>query len=285
MRRLAPIAAFALFLAVPLWAQHGGGHGGGGGGSHAGGFSGGHMGGGHAGFSAGHASGGHAFAGMRSSPSVSRSFSHTRPFSRPTFSSRAFNGRGPFLHDRFRDRFRDRGFRNNCFGFRCGAAYPWWGYDPWLWSDDSSYDQSYEQDLANANEMNQQSLEQQQMWRQEEADADQDIYARSVPSAPRATEPASAQPATPQPDTVLIFRDQHKQEVQNYAIVGHTLWNFAAQRTQKIPLADLDLAATVKANDDRGVTFRVPTANDVPAPPANMQGQPSAPAVKSSSSV
>ena len=64
------------------------------------------------------------------------------------------------------------------------------------------------------------------------------------------------------PATVLVFRDEHKQEVQNYAIVGQTLWNFAPQHTQKIPLAELDLAATIKANDDNGVTFRVPNVND-----------------------
>lgn len=306
MRRLMAITAFALFLAVPLWAQHGGGHAGGGG-SHGGGFGGGHSGGfgGHAGFTGGHVSGGHAFGGTRGNPGVSRTLSHTRSFSRPAFTSRAFNGRGPFLHDRFGDRFgdrdrfrdrerfrdrdffRDRGVFNNCWGWGCSVyGYPWWGYDPWLWSDDSSYDQSYEQDLANAREMDQQSLEEQRMRRQEEADGDQDLYARSAPSAPRTTEPASSQPTTPQPDTVLIFRDQHKQEVQNYAIVGHTLWNFAPQRTQKIPLAELDLAATVKANDERGVTFRIPAANDSPAaPPASMQGQPPAPAVHASSSV
>ena len=62
--------------------------------------------------------------------------------------------------------------------------------------------------------------------------------------------------ATP---TVLIFRDQHQKEVTNYAIVGQTLWNFTPQRKEKIPLADLDLAATVKANDDRGVPFSVPS--------------------------
>jgi hypothetical protein len=60
---------------------------------------------------------------------------------------------------------------------------------------------------------------------------------------------------------VLIFRDQHQQEVRNYAIVGQTLWSFGP-RTQKIPLADLDLAATTKINDDRGLTFRVPSANE-----------------------
>ena len=57
MRRLMPIAAFVLFLALPLWAQHGGGHAGGG---HGGGFS------GHAGFSGGHAGGGHVSGGMHS---------------------------------------------------------------------------------------------------------------------------------------------------------------------------------------------------------------------------
>jgi len=99
-----------------------------------------------------------------------------------------------------------------------------------------------------ANEMNQQSLDEQRMRRQD----DQDSYAQSAP-APRQPERTEALPAT-----VLVFRDQHKQEVQNYAIVGQTLWNFAPQHTEKIPLSDLDLSATAKANDDRGVTFRLP---------------------------
>lgn len=106
-------------------------------------------------------------------------------------------------------------------------------------------------------QMDQQSLEQQRMWHQEEEDGDQDAYA-----PPRRSQPAPAQessnPAPLTPPTVLVFRDQHKQDVQNYAIVGQTLWDFEPQRTQKIPLSDLDVQATIKANDDRGVTFRVP---------------------------
>ena len=267
MRRLMAIAAFALVFSLPLWAQHGGGgHGGGGG--HAG-FGGGHAGfsGGHAGFSGGHAgSAVHSFSGSRSAPGFSRSFS---PSARSGFS------RGPFLQDGFRGRngfrghpgFRN-GFRNNCRGFGCrGFIYPWWGYgyyDPWLWNwwdSDSSYDQDYNDNLAIANEMNQQSLEQQRMWRQEESDGDQDAYAprsHSPHPAPSAQDPAADPPSPILPPTVLVFRDQHQQEIQNYAIVGQMLWNFTSQRTQKIPLADLDLAATEKANDDRGVTFRIP---------------------------
>jgi ribosomal 50S subunit-associated protein YjgA (DUF615 family) len=82
---------------------------------------------------------------------------------------------------------------------------------------------------------------------------DQDYYARSSPAPARQDNSSEALPST-----VLVFRDQHKQEVQNYAIVGETLWTFAPQHTQKIPLDDLDIPATEKANDERGVNFRVP---------------------------
>lgn len=268
MRRLMAISAFAFALAVPMWAQRGGGGHGSFSGGHAGGF------GGHAAFSGGHVGGGGFAGGMRSGAGFSRGVTHS---SRATFSSR------PFLHDGFRgnnfhrgfhNRFRGRGFRN-CFGYGCwGYGYPWgyYGYyDPWWWDSGSSYDEDYERDRAIANDMNQQSLEEQQMLRQEQADGDRDLYSRSdlARSDPARSDPASkaapssqAQGAPIIPATVLVFRDQHQKEVQNYAIVGQTLWNFASPRTEKIALADLDLAATAKANDDRGITFRVPASNE-----------------------
>jgi hypothetical protein len=261
MRRLVVISAFALSLAVPLWAQHGGGHAGGHGGGFSGhgGFSGGHgsgFGDSHAGSGGGHIGGGHVFGGARSGPGVSRAFTHASSFSQRGFS------RGPYLHDRFRgSRFRTYGFRNNCYGYGCwrGYGYPWWYvgyYDPWWWwHDRSSYDEDREREIRLANEMNAQSLEEQRMLRREEAEGDRDLYAQSAP-APREAESSPAQPAT-----VLVFRDQHQREVQNYAILGQTLWSFAPQRTEKISLADLDLAATTKANDDRGLLFRLPSAS------------------------
>jgi len=66
------------------------------------------------------------------------------------------------------------------------------------------------------------------------------------------------EPVAAQPLTVLVFKDGHQSDVLNYAIVGDTLFDFAAGRTRKIPLADLDLKATQKANDDRGVDFQIP---------------------------
>jgi len=239
MPRLTAITAFALCLAVPLWAQQGGGHGGGGhGGGHAAGFA------GHAGFSGGHMGAGHFSGGVHSGSGFTR---------------------GPILHSGFRngfrgDRFRSNGFRNNCFAYGCrgGYGYPWVGYyDPWWWWDSGSTYQSYDQDYDRqmAADMNQQSLAEQQMLRQE-ADGDRDLYARSSPQPSAAPETEA-----PQPATVLVFRDQHKQEVQNYAIVGQTLWAFNGHRTARIPLSDLDLTATAETNDERGLSFRIPAAS------------------------
>ena len=258
------ITAFALFLAVPVWAQRGGGGHGGFGGGHAGGF------GGHAGFSGGHVSSGHIGGshfsnGMRSAPGFSRGL---------TRSAHAGFANDPFLHNGFHghhgfhgSRFGHRGFGHNCFGFGCGWGwgYPWiYGgyYDPFWWGDSgSSYDEDYERDRALANEMNEQSLGEQRMLRQEQADGDRDRYARSAP-APRNAPADDQQASATQPATVLVFRDQRKKEVQNYAIVGQTLWNFAPQHVEKIPLSELDLTATVKANDDRGVSFEVPASRE-----------------------
>ena len=59
--------------------------------------------------------------------------------------------------------------------------------------------------------------------------------------------------------TILVFQDKHTEEVQNYAIVGQTLWVFDEQQAKKIRITDLDVPATKKANEDRGMDFQLPT--------------------------
>ena len=68
----------------------------------------------------------------------------------------------------------------------------------------------------------------------------------------------SPEPVVSQPSTVLVFKDGHQQEISNYAIVGSTLYDLSDGRSKKVQLADLDLSATVKQNDDRGVEFQLP---------------------------
>jgi len=82
----------------------------------------------------------------------------------------------------------------------------------------------------------------------------------STPEADAYDQPED--PVAAQPSTVLVFKDGHRSEVRNYAIVDNTLFDFdlADGRTRKILLADLDLSATHKANDDRGVDFQIPAS-------------------------
>lgn len=71
--------------------------------------------------------------------------------------------------------------------------------------------------------------------------------------------PTPAPPDEPVVMTTLIYRDGHKAELRNYAIVGSNLIDLSkGQVLKKIPLASLDLDATRKENEDNGVDFRVP---------------------------
>jgi hypothetical protein len=76
-------------------------------------------------------------------------------------------------------------------------------------------------------------------------------------SAAQSSDPA---PESLQPPTTLVFKDGHQVEVENYAIVAQTLYDLSPGHPRKIALADLDLPATEKQNDDRGVTFQLPPA-------------------------
>lgn len=89
---------------------------------------------------------------------------------------------------------------------------------------------------------------------------------RDVPAA-HSSQRADSDPPPPEPPqdpTTLIFKDGHTMEVENYAIVGATLFDLTSGHPRKVALADLDLAATQKQNDERGVNFQLP-----PSPQAN----------------
>lgn len=89
------------------------------------------------------------------------------------------------------------------------------------------------------------------------SDPDESQAYAAPPRPLQQEQPASARDAKPGEPSVLVFRDGHQQEVTNYAIMGQTVYVFD-KRTRKIALADLDVPATVKANDDRGMNFYIP---------------------------
>jgi hypothetical protein len=76
------------------------------------------------------------------------------------------------------------------------------------------------------------------------------------PAAPEQV--AQPTPLADQPQTVLVFRDGHQLEVQNYAVIGDLLYDLTPGHRRKIALAELDLSATATQNDDRGIDFELP---------------------------
>jgi len=75
------------------------------------------------------------------------------------------------------------------------------------------------------------------------------------------SEDTEAQPPVPvedkTPATVFIFKDGHQLETKNYAIMGGTLFDFSSKILKKIQMDEIDSAATLKANDDRGVMMKL----------------------------
>lgn len=79
---------------------------------------------------------------------------------------------------------------------------------------------------------------------------------REEQQARQAPQPSARSEQVP---TVLVFRDGRRMDVQNYGIVGQTLWVFTEHHARKYPLSDLDLQTTRAANEQRGVEFLLPS--------------------------
>ncbi len=237
MKRLLTAAAVVagLLVALPLYAQfRGGGHSMGAAPARGGGFS-----------------------SFRAAPGPIRA-----PVSRPAPSANSsFWRHGP-----------NGGFGGHRPGFYSNGYYgwPWWYgpnygnyfsyplypyYYPLFGGDDSS---SYQQAPAASAPEEDSGLSDQvaeltnqvQMLQEEQATRD---YLRPPATQTRPTA-SEEKPLS----TVLVYRDGHQLEVQNYALMGNTVWVLGDQTTRKIPLNDLDLDVTEKLNADRGVQFVAP---------------------------
>jgi hypothetical protein len=66
------------------------------------------------------------------------------------------------------------------------------------------------------------------------------------------------------PPAVLVFRDGHREEAAKYTIVGSTIFIKAdywsgGSWTHEVPIAKLDVVATMQANQERGTKFSLPS--------------------------
>jgi len=66
---------------------------------------------------------------------------------------------------------------------------------------------------------------------------------------------------------ILIYRDGHSEEVSSYSIIGPVMYTksdywTSGEWTRSIQIADLDVPATLKQNQQRGVKFDLPSGPD-----------------------
>ncbi|MGA9040667.1 MAG: hypothetical protein WB421_09050 [Terriglobales bacterium] len=164
---------------------------------------------------------------------------------RPSYRSPYYSSRNRSYHRRYYN-----SYAPHYYGYAGGLyAYPWYYGDYGFGYPETDPDPQY--DYSRAYDSQSGEMEQGKIDRLEDEVAQLRQERNSAGSAsPTKTEIRAS--------TLLVFRDQHTQDVQNYAIVGETLWVFDAQKASKIPVDDLDIPATTKANDDRGVDFRLP---------------------------
>jgi hypothetical protein len=147
------------------------------------------------------------------------------------------------------------------FGFYPYGAYPYayggYGWPFWWGWDNSSYDDSRDNDRGPYNDAQYQTAAEINRLADQVEELRQDRYNQpaSAPAAPAPRPEAKLEQDLP---VVLVFLDRHIQEVKNYAVAHEMLIVLDGGRRTKYPLADIDLAATMKLNDERGVDFEVP---------------------------
>ena len=244
MRRWMFMAALgAALLATPLWAQRGGR-----GGMAMGGARGGSVGGVH---------GGTGFVGGAPRPGW------------------AGGVHGGFVHGPHPGHFPYYGWRYPWWGYRGYYGYGGWGYPSWGWYGGAGYSSGYYPSGYSSSGWYSDPATQYPVYvyanpdntnngynQQQEIDRLNNEVAQLRAEQQSGALQNYAQPSGPKAeihgDTVLVFRDRHIEEIQNYAIVGKTLWVFTEQRARRIPIAELNVPATTKANEARGIDFQLP---------------------------
>jgi|SRR5208283_34934 len=78
-------------------------------------------------------------------------------------------------------------------------------------------------------------------------------------AGPQIVEQRPAKPSDP--PLILVFRDGTRTEVRDFAVVGQMFWDLSGHPTRKYPISQLNIEASIQANEDRGVEFpEVPQA-------------------------
>lgn len=202
--------------------------------------------------------------GMRvASPRSRVAFSGQRTFfPRNRFAFNRFDRFHRFHHNRFF-------FGNNCFNtfgsaFGCSpffgggfGGFGFGGFDPFFDPFYSGlYQQPQEQPVVVENEGGNREVafEVQALRDEIEAMRDEERARNEARNNPASRSSAQQDDK----NATLVFQDGRQLSVRNYAIADHTVWVLSANSARKIPISDLNVAATEQANANNGVEFHLP---------------------------
>lgn len=138
-------------------------------------------------------------------------------------------------------------------------AYPYYGFDNGFY-DTPDYSPAPEYDTGNGEAqdlmMNQDALgrQVQQLTAEVESLKSQQQVQGAPPSVAAPAQSPESQPQSSVPITV-VMRSGQQLSVNNYAITDGVFWNFSKQPAQKIPVSEIDLAASAKATEANGGEF------------------------------
>jgi hypothetical protein len=185
-----------------------------------------------------------------------RSFGSQRPFAA---SGRLDRGRAPYdaaryarsseyRPDPYRRPYRER--HRQPYLNAAWSVWPGWTVPYYIgYPDDYGYDYDGDQET-------QAQPDQEDTYAGEPYASQPEPWPAYPPVEPAASQPTPA--AAQQEPVTLIFKDARQPvQVRNYMMTSNTLY-VLDQKRREIPLKDLDLAATARANRDAGVDFKPP---------------------------
>jgi hypothetical protein len=80
-------------------------------------------------------------------------------------------------------------------------------------------------------------------------------YAQQQPEQQAMIQAPAAPPPPPVIPLTVVLRDGQKLQVQNYAVMDHTFWDFSKQPARKIPISSIDVSASSQATAASGGEF------------------------------
>jgi hypothetical protein len=90
------------------------------------------------------------------------------------------------------------------------------------------------------------------------------IEMQAVTNSSKPGPAGTTSPVPELPPAQIVFRDGHREDVEKYMIQGDFLFTNSdywttGSWTRKIPLAELDIPASLKLNKERGAKFNLPS--------------------------